>query len=176
MKNKENKMRDIRIEKITLNIGTGQPGDKLDKAVILLQTIAQQKPIKTKTMKRIPTWGLRPRLEIGCKVTIRGKKAELLLSRLLDAIDHSLAFRNFDNKGNLSFGIPEYIDIPNTQYNPQIGIIGLEAAITFQRKGYRISKRRYKKIRIPISHQITQEDSINFLKNKFQVRLKEDDH
>ena len=174
--NLNNSMREIKIEKVTLNIGTGQPGDKLDKAVILLQTIANQKVIKTKTMKRIPTWGLRPRLEIGCKVTVRGKKAEILLNRLLESVDRTLSIKKFDKLGNLSFGIPEYIDIPQVQYNPNIGIIGLEAAVTFRRNGYRISKRRYKKSSIPTSHKITKEDTINYLKSKFNVKVKEDDN
>ncbi|MBS3149410.1 50S ribosomal protein L5 [Candidatus Woesearchaeota archaeon] len=174
--NLNNNMRAVRIEKVTLNIGTGQPGERLDKAVTLLQTITNQKPIKTKTMKRIPTWGLRPRLEIGCKVTVRGKKAEVLLNRLLDAVDRTLLLKKFDELGNLSFGIPEYIDIPQVPYNPSIGIIGLEAAITFQRYGYRISKRRYKKTLIPIKHKITKDDVINYLKTKFNVKVKEDDN
>ena len=33
---KENPMRTLKIEKITLNIGTGMPGDKLEKALKLL--------------------------------------------------------------------------------------------------------------------------------------------
>jgi len=172
----DNLMRQIKIEKITLNIGVGQPGEKLDKAVILLQSITGQKPIKTRTMKRIPTWGLRPRLEIGCKVTIRGKKAEILLNRLLEAVDRTLPDKNFDMLGNISFGIPEYIDIPQVSYNPDIGIIGLEAAVTFQRCGYRIAKRRYKKTSIGPKHKISKEDTLNYLTTKFKVRLKQNDN
>ena len=48
------------------------------------------KPVPTKTNKRIPTWEIRPGLQIGCKVTLRGKKAEELLKRLLEAKDKSL--------------------------------------------------------------------------------------
>ena len=56
----ENPMRKIKIEKITLNIGTGMPGEKLEKALKLLQKISQSKPVSRKTKKRIPTWGVRP--------------------------------------------------------------------------------------------------------------------
>lgn len=174
--NLNNNMRAIKIEKVTLNIGVGQPGEKLDKAVTLLQDITNQKAVKTRTMKRIPTWGLRPRLEIGCKVTIRGKKAEALLKRILEAIDRKVSIKQFDNLGNLSFGIPEYIDIPSVAYNPNIGIIGLEASVTFQRPGYRITKRRYKKTSLSLKHKIAKEDIINYLKQNFKVRLKEDDN
>ena len=71
-----NPMKNIRVEKITLNVGVGSAGDKLNKAVILLQNITGAKPIQTITMKRIPSWGVRPKLPIGAKVTLRRKKAQ----------------------------------------------------------------------------------------------------
>ena len=67
-----NKMQEIKIEKITLNIGVGETGDKLEKASRLLKTITGESPIKTRTMKRVPTWGIRPKLDIATKVTLRG--------------------------------------------------------------------------------------------------------
>ena len=105
-------MEDIIVEKVTMNIGAGEAGDKLEKAVKLLEKISGAKPVKTKTMKRIPTWGLRPNLTIGVKVTSRGKKAEDLLKRLLQAKDNKLKLRSFDKEGNFSFGIEEYLLIP----------------------------------------------------------------
>ena len=60
-----NKMREIRIEKITLNIGAGKDVGKLEKGVKLLKNITGINPVKTVTQKRIPTWGLRPGLPIG---------------------------------------------------------------------------------------------------------------
>ena len=74
-----NSMRDIRIEKVTLNCGVGEAGDKLDNAMKLLEQITGKKPVKTTTMKRIPTWGVRPKLTIACKVTIRHQEAVELL-------------------------------------------------------------------------------------------------
>src|SRR3989344_7049992 len=161
----QSKMREIKIEKITLNMGVGSPGDKLNKAKRLLENISSSKPVETKTMKRIPTWGLRPKLAIGCKVTLRGKKAEELLGRLLKTVDNKLKESNFDDFGNFSFGIKEYIDIPGVEYNPEFGIIGLEAAVTLERTGFRI-KRRLKSGKIPSRHKIMKEDAIEFMKDK----------
>ena len=168
----ENKMREIKIEKITLNIGVGGPGDKLDKAMKLLQKITGNKPIQTKTTKRIPTWGIRPNLPIACKVTIRGKKAEELLIKLLDAVNKNINVRKFDKNGNFSFGINEYINIQGIEYEIDIGIIGLEAAVTLTRPGYRI-KRRLIKNKISKKHQITKEEGINFVKSYFNVKTEE---
>ena len=169
-KNKtENKMREIRIEKITLNIGVGQPGDNLDKAVKLLNAIANSKVVRTKTLKRIPTWGIRPKLQIGCKVTLRKEKAEELLVRLLKAVDNKINPNKFDKFGNFSFGIPEYLDIPNVSYDVEIGIIGLEVAVTLERAGYRVKKRKHKRSKISARHIITKDEAIHFLQNKFNV-------
>ena len=81
-----NNMKEIRIEKITLNIGTGKPGPELDKAKILLEKISGRKSIETKTTKRIPGWKIRPGLPIGAKVTLRGKKAVEVLSNELKSL------------------------------------------------------------------------------------------
>jgi large subunit ribosomal protein L5 len=168
-----NKMKEIRIEKITLNLGTGGPGEPLEKALKLLNKITNMKPIETKSKKRIPGWGIRPGLSIGAKVTIRGKKAEELLKRLLEAKENKLSPKNFDNHGNLSFGIPEYLDMSGVEYDMSIGIIGLEAAITLARKGYRIKLRSIKKRKIPKKHQITKQDAIEFIETKFNTQIGE---
>ena len=172
-----NKMQEIKIEKVTLNIGVGESGDKLDKAVLLLGEITNSKPVKTKTMKRIPGWDIRPKLNIGTKVTLRGKQAEELLKRLFKSIKNKIPKYKFDDYGNLSFGIKEYINIPDVEYKPQIGIIGLEVAVTLERPGFRI-KRRLNKNKIGSKHKIAKEQSMDFIKNKFNVELteKEDEY
>jgi len=80
-----NPMRNIRIEKITLNVGAGKEQTRLEKGVLLLKGLTGINPVKTFTNKRIPSWGLRPGLPIGCKLTLRKKKAEEILKRLLEA-------------------------------------------------------------------------------------------
>ncbi len=167
----ENPMRRIKIEKVTLNIGTGMPGEKLEKALKLLEKIAQAKPVSTKTKKRIPTWGVRPGLEIGAKVTVRGRKAEELLVRLLKAKGNTLPPTKFDEAGNLAFGIQEYLEIPGVEYDASIGIIGLEVAVTLMRPGFRIRRRSRKQRSIPQRHSITQEEAINFMKDNLGVKV-----
>ena len=167
----ENKMREIKIEKITLNIGAGMPGEKLDKAVKLLQKITDMKPIIRKTKKRIPTWGVRPGLEIGCKVTVRGKKAYIILKNMLAALNNAIPSSKFDSTGNFSFGVNEYINIPTVEYDPAIGIIGLEVAVTVIRPGFRIRHRSIKSKSIPKKHSIAKDEAIEFIKSKFNVQV-----
>ena len=170
---KMNHMQEIRIEKVTLNIGTGTSPDKANKGMKLLQALSESKPVKTITQKRIPTLGVRPGLVVGCKVTLRGKKAEELLARLLQARGNILAISHFDNQGNFSFGIKEYLDIPNVKYDAEVGIIGLSVAVTLERSGSRVKKRRLQPKEIPTRHKIPMQEAIGFVKNKFGIKVEE---
>ena len=167
----QNVMRRIFVEKVTLNIGVGEPGEKLEKALKLLIKISNAKPVKTITMKRIPSWGIRPKLAIGCKVTLRGKKASELLKRLLKALDDRISTKKFDSTGNISFGIAEYIDIPGVEYSSEIGLIGLEIAVTLSRAGFRINRRKINKLKVPGRHRITKDEAIAFLTKTFGVEV-----
>jgi large subunit ribosomal protein L5 len=168
-----NPMRDIRIEKITLNIGAGKDQTRLDKGMKLLQNLTGVKPIKTFAKKRIPNWGLRPGLPIGCKLTLRKNTAIEILTKLLKAVDNKLKPTQFDANGNVAFGIAEYIDIPGAKYDPSIGIMGLEVCVTLERPGFRIKRRRFRKRKISARHAITKEEAIKFMESKFNVKVGE---
>ncbi len=167
-------MKTIRMEKLTLNIGAGKNPDLLKKGAKLLKAITGVEPIKTVTKKRIPTWGLRPGLPIGCMLTLRKKKARDVLFRLLDARSGKLSPSQFDQNGNISFGVHEYIDIPGVKYDPEIGIIGLQACVTLERPGFRIKRRRIKNKRISSSHHITKDDAVEFMQKEFNVKVGEE--
>jgi large subunit ribosomal protein L5 len=170
-----NLMKTIRIEKLTLNIGAGKSQERLDKGIKLIKNMTGVEPVKTFTNKRIPNWGLRPGLAIGCKLTLRKKTAYDLLKRLLQARENKLRPSQFDNEGNVAFGIPEYIDIPGVEYDPSIGITGLEVCVTLQRPGFRVKKRSFRQTPIPRSHRIKKEDSIEYMKKEFNVKVGEDE-
>ncbi len=169
-----NPSRNIKINKVTLNIGAGKDQAKLEKGIILLKSITNVSPIKTVTSKRIPGWGLRPGLPIGCKVTLRRKNAVEVLKRLIQAKDNSLRESQFDDNGNIAFGIEEYIDIPEVKYDPEIGIMGLEACVTLERNGFRIKRRKISKKKIPKKHTITKQEAIDFMKKEFNIKLEGD--
>ena len=170
-----NPMQQIKLEKVTMNIGTGGPGENMDKSLKLLTNLTGMKPIQTKTKKRIPGWGIRPGLNIGCKVTMRGKKAEEFLARLLEAKNKTLKPSNFDKNGNFSFGIVEYLDIPDAEYDIEVGIIGFEVAVTLSRPGFRINKRRIYKKKLPRKIRIIKDDAINFMKSKYSIKVGEEE-
>lgn len=167
-------MRDIRIEKLTLNIGAGKEQAVLEKGLVLLKNITGIDPVKTITQKRIAGWGLRPGLPIGCKITLRREEAAKLAKRLLAAKNSLLSKSNFDEEGNVSFGIKEYIDIPDVKYEPSIGIMGLQASVTLERPGFRVKKRKILKRALPRNHRISRQESIDFMKEHFAIKIKEE--
>ena len=84
----KNKMRNIRIEKVIVSVGG--TAENLEKGVKLIEILTGKKASKRKSVKRIPSLGVRPGLEVGAMVTLRGEAAEVLLKRLLITVDKQL--------------------------------------------------------------------------------------
>ncbi len=168
-----NAMKEIKIEKITLNIGAGRDEKVLKKALKLLKNITGVAPVQTITKKRLAAWGLRPGLPIGAKITLRGLEVYELVERLLVAKEKKIKKSWFDNHGNISFGIHEYVDIPGVKYDTEIGILGLQVSLTLTRPGFRVKKRKLHKNVIGKSHLITRQEAIDFVTSKFGVALEE---
>ena len=166
-----NQMRSIGVEKVTLNIGAGKDQAKLEKGIVLLNAITNATPIKTITSKRIQEWGLRPGLPIGCKLTLRKTNAVKILPRLLEAVENKLMERQFDQNGNIAFGIHEYIEIPGVKYDPKIGIMGLEVCVTLERPGFRIKRRKLMQRKIPPRHRISKQEAIDFMASNFNTKV-----
>jgi large subunit ribosomal protein L5 len=166
----ENPMREIRMEKLTLNIGAGEAGPKLEKGKALLKKLSDSTVVVTRTHKRT-TFGPAKGRPIGAKVTLRGEKAAELLAKLFQAVDNRIRPGYFDRNGNLSFGVKEYIHIPGMKYDPDIGIMGFDVAITLIRPGYRVSRKRIRPGRIGKSHRITPEEAQKWIAERFKVKI-----
>lgn len=164
-------MRGIVLDKITLNCGCGTDNALLEKSFKLLASMTGKKPVRTRAKTRIANWHLRKGLPIGAKVTLRGKDAQNMLVRLLDAKEKTLKISQIDSNGNVAFGIKECIDIPGVEYTPDIGIIGLECAVTLQRPGFRIKRRMRFTKHIPKRHTISKDDAISFMKEKYGITI-----
>ena len=162
-----NTMRNIKIEKVVLNIGG--TAEALEKGVKLLKLLTGKKPARMKSNKRIPTLGVRPGLEIGTVVTLR-KDAIELLKRLLITIDNTLRRKQI-SENNFSFGIKEYIEIPGIEYQRDIGIIGFDVTVVFKRAGRRVGLKKAKRGKIPKRQIISREEIIKFLEDTFQTKF-----
>ncbi|NPA38680.1 MAG: 50S ribosomal protein L5 [Candidatus Nanohaloarchaeota archaeon] len=165
---KENIMRKIRIEKVTLNIGVKAPADS-ERAYQLLEKITGRKPVYTKASRKARTFKVRRGLPIGAKVTLRGEEAKQMLLRLVQAKGNKLSESNFDENGNFGFGIAEYLDIPGIKYDPQLGVMGLDVFVNLERPGFRVRRRKYNKSKIGKKHRITKKEAIVFVKEELGI-------
>ena len=101
-------MRDIRVSKVVVNIGTGSDSNMHGNAVKILKAITGAEPADAISRKRNPAFKISKGQEIGAFVTLRGKKATSILPKLFDAVDNKLKETNI-SRNSINFGIKEYI-------------------------------------------------------------------
>jgi len=160
-----------KIEKITINIGVGEAGERLKKAETVLQSITKHKPVKTLSKTTNKDWAIRKQMPIGCKVTLRGKEAQEFLKEALSTRQNKMSDYSFDDQGNLAFGIPDHTIFKSQKYDPSIGIFGMDICITMQKPGYRVKYRRIAPGKIPSKHKVKREDTMRFFSEKFNVEV-----
>lgn len=165
-----NPMKELKIEKITLNIGAGDDKQKVEKAVKLLEMLTEKKAVVTHSKTR-STFGVPKGKPLGAMVTLRKKDAEEFLKKAFVAKENKISSNQIDNGGNFSLGIKEYIDLPGVRYSHDIGMSGFDIAVTIERKGFRIKRRRIKKTKIPAKQKISKEETVEWLKSKFGVEV-----
>ncbi len=164
-------MKKISLAKVVLNMGVGKSGDAIDVAKKALDQISGKKSCARDAKETQRDFGVRKGEPIGVAVTIRGNDAVELLKRLLQAKGNQLKGRSFDNFGNFSFGIKEHIDIPDIKYDPQIGILGLDIAVSLTRPGYSIRTRSKHKASVGKSHIISKQEAKDFVSKEFGVTI-----
>ncbi|HNX47086.1 MAG TPA: 50S ribosomal protein L5 [Methanomassiliicoccales archaeon] len=167
----ENIMRLPRIEKVVVNMGVGESGDRLIKAQKVIEMVTGQKSKQTVSKVTNRDWGIREGQPIGCVVTLRGAKADDFLKRAFTIRENRIASYSFDREGNLSFGVPDYTDFSGMKYDPEIGIFGMDISVSIQRPGKRVARRRVMRRSIPHTHRMTRPEAMEFIKQKFNVEV-----
>ncbi|MBO7352554.1 MAG: 50S ribosomal protein L5 [Candidatus Methanomethylophilaceae archaeon] len=164
-------MRDLYVEKVVVNIGVGEAGERLAKAEKVLEMVTKQKPVETisKTVNR--DLGIREGMPLGCKVTLRGDAAVDFVKQALSIREMRVPEYSFDQEGNMSFGISDYTDFEGMKYDPEIGIFGMDISVVLRRPGNRITQRALLKRRIPKSHRVARDEAIQYMKDNFQIEM-----
>ena len=164
-------MRQISVGKVVVNIGVGKSGEAVERARKVLEQITSQKP-QPEEGEEIDQ-GLwdpqrrthRPRRDH------EGEGTMDLVSRLLTAREKKLASSCFDDRGSVSFGLKEHIEIPGIRYDPEIGIWGMNVSVLLERPGHRTSRRLHKPSSIGKKHVVSQEESMDFFRTKFGATI-----
>ncbi len=114
----DNAMQVPTLTKIVVNMGVGEAARDsklIEGAIRDLATITGQKPAVTRARKSIAQFKLREGMPIGAHVTLRGDRMWEFLDRLLSLAlprirdFRGLSPRQFDGRGNYTFGLTEQV-------------------------------------------------------------------
>jgi large subunit ribosomal protein L5 len=171
MSETKNPMLQPHVEKVVVNIGVGEGGDKLVKAEKVMSMVTGAKPARTLSKVTNRDWGLREGSPIGVRVTLRGEAAEAFIKKALDIRQFKVPDYSFDDGGNLNFGVADYTDFPGMKYDPEIGIFGMDIAVVIERPGGRVRRRRIESRKIPKEHKVSREEAMDLMRSKFNVEV-----
>jgi len=165
-------MKQIKVTKVVVNVGIGDVGEGVEKAKKLVEKITGKDAVKTESKDSAKSFGKRSGLKIGAMTTLRGEEAKEFVQKVMPAVEE-LKASQFDGKGNFSFGIGEYIDVPGIDYDADIGMMGFEVAVNLERPGYRVKRRDYKPSEVGEDHLVQDDEAIEFVQSEFDVEVKE---
>jgi len=162
-------MREPRIEKVVVHMGVGEGGRELADAEEILEDVTGQQSVRTSARRTVQEFNIREGDPIGAKVTLRGEAAADFLDTSLALVD--LSASQFDDTGNFSFGLEEHTAFPSQEYDPNVGIYGLDVTVNLVRPGYRVAKRDKGSRSIPSAHRLDADDAVAFVEANFDVEV-----
>lgn len=140
------------VEKVVVNMGISEHEDPsiIDGALENLMNITGQRPVVTRARKSISDFDIRRGIPVGCKVTLRGKRAYEFLNKLYNVALPSIRdFRglspdSFDGRGNYSLGMDEQLVFPEITFDDVRQVQGMDITIVTSaetdREGYYLLK------------------------------------
>ncbi len=127
-----------KLEKIVINTGLGDIKDNQKSMQTVEKELAQitgQKPIYRKATKSVANFKLREGMNIGLKVTLRGRRMYDFYDKLVSiALPRVRDFRGvsdkaFDGRGNYALGLKEQLIFPEITYDQVEKIRGMDVCI-----------------------------------------------
>lgn len=156
----KNSLQVPRIKKIVVNVGIGK---YLKDANIVkdvensIAAITGQKPLMTKSRKSIAGFKIREGLEVGMKVTLRGRRMWDFLNKFVGAaIPRIKDFQGIkesavDGSGNLNVGVKEHVIFPEILPENVKNMISLQVTVVTSASDRKASLELFRLLKFPIS-------------------------
>lgn len=155
-----------KIVKVIVSMGVGEATQNkaiLDNAVKDMEQITGRKPIITRAKKSISNFKLRQGMPIGCKVTLRGEIMYEFLDKLISIVlprirdFKGIPQKNFDGRGNYSFGLTEQTVFPEIEFDKIDQVRGMNIAIVTTAKTDEEGRELLKLVGVPFNKVSTKE-------------------
>lgn len=124
-----------KIEKIIVNMGTGNEEKDLENSMRDMAVITGQRPVATRAKKSVSNFKIREGMKVGCRVTLRSDNALHFFDRLCTvALPRIRDFqglnpKSFDGRGNYSLGLKEQLVFTEINYDSFDKIRGMDITI-----------------------------------------------
>ncbi|MDP4020505.1 MAG: 50S ribosomal protein L5 [Candidatus Adlerbacteria bacterium] len=144
-----NAMQVPQVEKVVVSVGVGKVAKEKGKLELIadrLGKITGQKPVSRGAKKAIATFKTRIGDPVGYQVTLRGKRAEDFLNRLVNiALPRTKDFRGLgagaiDEMGNYTLGIKENTVFPETSDEELKDVFGMAVTVVTTAKDKKEAK------------------------------------
>lgn len=147
-----------KLSKVVINTGVKEAlTDKkvLESMSSQLAQITGQKPIITHARRAIATFQLRKGDPIGLKVTLRGKRMDDFLTKLISIVlprvrdFKGVSPAGFDGRGNYTLGIKELLVFPEVDFAKIEKVRGLEITMVTTAKNDKEGKKLLEELGMP---------------------------
>ena len=137
------------IEKVVISVGVGKMTKDKGKVELVADRLAKitgQKPASRGAKKAISTYKTRVGDKIGYQITLRGKRAEDFLNRLVHiALPRTKDFKGLaasaiDEMGNYTLGIKEHSVFPETADEDIKDVFGMAVTVVTTAKNKKVAE------------------------------------
>ena len=160
--NFSNRMQIPTLSKIVVNMGVGEAAKDsklIEGAIRDLAAITGQRPLVTKARKSIANFKLREGQPIGAHVTLRGDRMWEFMDRLLTVSlprirdFRGLSPKQFDGKGNYTFGLTEQVVFLEIEQDKLDRVRGMDITIVTSAKNDNEGRALLKALGFPFKDQ-----------------------